>query len=315
MNILFLNNSPKNCGVHQYGIRSFDILKKDTEINYIYKEIKTENDYKNILNEYPTIYAVIYNYHVHTMNWLNVSNIQHKVKNIGIIHESSDFLFDIIISPDPDALETTTRFSIPRPIYENISEILSTPTQNNVIDKFITEYTDTDIPIFGSFGFGFDNKGFDKIVKIINNQYDNAIIKFVIPIAHYDPEPNRVYRLNELCMSIPRKSGIIIMISHEFFSTIDLLKFLHSNTMNIFLYDYMYGRGISSTIDYALSVRKPISISDSYMFRHIYSDQICLYKTPIIECLKTSSDYFLQKYSHSKFIEKFKNILYNIYGN
>ena len=36
------------------------------------------------------------------------------------------------------------------------------------------------------------------------------------------------------------------------------------------MYDSMVGRGISSTIDYALSVKKPLGISDSYMFRNIY---------------------------------------------
>jgi len=32
-------------------------------------------------------------------------------------------------------------------------------------------------------------------------------------------------------------------------------------------------RGISSTIDYALAVKRPIIISNSYMFRHIWGAQ------------------------------------------
>jgi hypothetical protein len=82
--------------------------------------------------------------------------------------------------------------------------------------------------------------------------------------------------------------------------------------MNIFLYDTMHGRGVSSTIDYALSVKKPLAISDSYMFRNIYSDEICLYKKPIRECLMKSKPYisqFLEKYSNEKLRLVFKHIL------
>ena len=107
--------------------------------------------------------------------------------------------------------------------------------------------------------------------------------------------------MRELCIRTNAKPGVIVMISHNFLSTTDLLKFLHSNTMNIFLYDKMPGRGISSTIDYALSVKKPLAISDSYMFRHIYNDDICLYNHTIQECIINSQPYlpqFLEKYSN-----------------
>ena len=106
------------------------------------------------------------------------------------------------------------------------------------------------------------------------------------------------------------------MISHDFFSNTDILKFLKSNTMNIFLYDTMYGRGISSTIDYAISVKKPLGISDSYMFRHIYSDEICLYKNSINDCMKNSTNYlakYLDEYSNNNIINKFQQILNTIH--
>ena len=77
----------------------------------------------------------------------------------------------------------------------------------------------------------------------------------------------------------------------------------------------MNGRGISSTIDYALSVKTPLGISDSYMFRNIYDDKICLYKIPIDTCLQGSTEYckqFLEKYSHTNMINKFKDAILSI---
>ena len=85
--------------------------------------------------------------------------------------------------------------------------------------------------------------------------------------------------------------------------------------MNIFLYDNMYGRGLSSVIDYAISAKKPIGISDSYMFRHIYSDEICLFKRSINDCITNSQKYIdklFEENSNKKLINKFKDILTNI---
>jgi hypothetical protein len=315
MNVLFFNHKIINCGVYQYGIRVIEILQKDLEVNYIYNQIDCVEEYNKAISENDNIQAIIYNYHSTTMSWLNSSNIQKKVKNIGIVHESPEDLFDIVCDIDPDAPESYTHFSLPRPIYENIEEIISIPTENDVINEFINKYTDTEIPIFGSFGFGFNSKGFDKIIKFVNEQYDNAVIKLVIPISYYDPDPNTINRMIHLCHTSNYKPGIHLIIITDFFTTSDILKFLNSNTMNIFLYDRLQGRGISSTIDYALSVKKPLAISDSYMFRNIYSDKICLYKNTINDCLQVSSEYcsiYLKKYSNKLFIEKFKNILLNL---
>jgi hypothetical protein len=315
MNILFLNHKIQNCGVYQYGKRVFDIIEKDPEVKYIYKEIDCYEEYTALLNENNHINAIIYNYHLCTMYWLNDSNIQRKVKNIAIPHEcrSHEYLFDIICSIDPDLNDTPTFYSLPRPIYENIDDMISTPTTDTNVDQFINQYTDTNIPIFGSFGFGFHKKNFEKIVSLVNEQYDNAIIKLVIPLAHFGGNDHQNSMIKESCIKENKKEGIVLMITHDFFSTTDILKFLKSNTMNIFLYSQDGNtNGISSTVDYALSVKKPLAISDSFMFRNIYSDEICLYKNSIEYCIKKSVDYcsiFLEKYSNQNLINKFRKIL------
>jgi hypothetical protein len=310
--ILFLNHSIKNCGVYQYGLRVYDIIKATDNIHYIYKELSSLQEYTSYISE-NKIDAIIYNYHMSTMSWLNSETIQKKVKNIGIHHENSPpTIFDIICDTNPGALENSSNFSLPRPIFENIDALVRSKSSSPEVDAFINAYQNTGIPIFGSFGFGFDNKGFDKAVKLINLMYDNAVIKFVIPVAHFDPNTQTAIDMRNKCLNANIKEGIKIMITHNFFSTQDILRFLGSNTMNIFLYDTMHGRGVSSTIDYALSVKKPIGISDSYMFRNIYNDSICLYKVSIDECLQNSTEHckqFLEKYSHANMINKFKEII------
>ena len=314
--ILVLNHKIQNCGVYQYGKRLVDILSTDNTIDYLYCEIESCSEYYNAITNSPGLVAIIYNYHASTMPWLTSHTIQKRIPNIGIPHESPYNMFDIVCDIDPNAGQN---IPIPRPIFENIDSIIDNKhdMSSPEIGEFIYKYTDTTIPIFGSFGFGFDNKGFDKIIEFVNAQYDTAVIKMVIPIAHFDPDPMRIHRMREICMKANRKPGIDVMITHDFFSTTDLLRFLHSNTMNIFLYDTMYGRGISSTIDYAISVKKPLAISDSYMFRHIYFDEICLYKNTIQHCLEHSLKHtltFNEKYSRQNMLNAFRKIIYSVKG-
>lgn len=315
MLVLFINSINKQCGVYQYGVRLYNILKKCLEIEYKYFEIDNINNYNLLLTQFPNATHIIYNYHTSTMGWLNNNIVCKTTTNIGIPHESSNNCFDITLNIDPNGLETDNFFNIPRPIYENVDEMLTNYTSSTQeIHKFIT-YKENNLPIFGSFGFGFQNKGFDKIVNLINQTYENAIIKIIMPFAHYDP--NAVNNYNSVytaCLKYNVKPGIKLMIITSFCSNEDILYFLKSNDMNIFLYDTMQGRGISSVFDYALSVNTPFGISDSYMFRHIYSDEICLYKTELPNCYSNSLKHvklFQITNSHKNVICKFKQIMNN----
>uniref|UniRef100_A0A6C0DJF7 Uncharacterized protein n=1 Tax=viral metagenome TaxID=1070528 RepID=A0A6C0DJF7_9ZZZZ len=313
MKIIFFNHAKKQCGVYQYGKRVYDILKKTEGVDYIYIEVENQSQYiESILNNAPNIHCIIYNYHSSTMSWLNSTNIQKNVKNIGIPHESDGHFFDIICDIDPNIQETNRKFSIPRPIYDNVDEILENYKPTTQTIKDFIEYSEEGVPIFGSFGFGFSFKGFDKIINIVNEQFDSAIIKFIIPSADFDGIGDITNsNIKNLCESIPKKSKIKLMITHEFCSNEDILYFLRLNTMNIFLYDKLQGRGISSVIDYAISVKKPFGISDSNMFRHIYSDKICLYKNSVNDCMNYSmnvNNKFIQEYSNNNLIHKIKQI-------
>ena len=313
MNILFLNHKIHACGVYQYGLRVADILKKSNKNNYIYYEIDNYQEYLNCLSIHnPNI--IIYNYHKATMSWLNSQNIQHKVTNIGIPHESSTDFFDYIFNIDPDETDVNNIYSIPRPIYENIEDIFTTyKITDNTIDEFINYNEGPDVPIFGSFGFGFQNKGFDKIIYIINKNYTKAIIKLVITIAHFDPNNITNYKIiSNLCKLKNTNPNIKLLICNNFFTNEEILLFLHSNNANIFLYEQMIGRGISSVIDYAISVNKPFVISDSYMFKHIYSDDICVYKTDIKDAIINSTSkllHLIDKYSNKNLIDKIEKTI------
>jgi hypothetical protein len=317
MRILFLNHKKQQCGVYQYGLRLYNILKKTEDIEYIYEEIESYEEYNIMINYYSNnIYAIIYNFHEVTMEWLNNNTIQKSnIINIGIPHESRYIKWDIYCNIDPTIPESNNIVSLPRPIFENVDNmLLNYKYSRNTIKEFI-EYKDGDVPIFGSFGFGFNDKNFDKIIETVNNAYDNAIIKLVITCADFAPN-NEMSRyiadINKKCFNINLKSSVKLLITHEFFSNEEILLFLRSNTMNIFLYSYAKGRSISSVLDYALSVNTPLYISDSIMFNHLDSKNYNCNTISIHDSMKFSKEYYniyRNKYSHINVINKFRDIL------
>jgi hypothetical protein len=85
----------------------------------------------------------------------------------------------------------------------------------------------------------------------------------------------------------------------------------------MFLYDDMPGRGLSSTIDCAVSVDTPLIVNNSNMFRHLLSDrpEISIENNSINGILNMgieSVQHFRKKWSNDEMRDKFYKILQKI---
>jgi len=303
-NIIFLNHKEKACGVYQYGYRSGKILQKSTNYNFIYVEVETQAEFANAVNLHKPI-GIIYNYHPATMPWLGYHgmNMFPSIKHYGLYHEGGvpdSKQFNYILYVDSTHNDIGTSFGIPRPLFET-----SYPNIKN------------NIPVISSFGFGFEHKGFEKIVKIVNNQFDEAIIKLHISKSFYaDRDGNRSAAVISRCHNEIKKPGIKLITTNNFLTDDDLLAFLAASTVNIFLYDNIeqFACGLSSVIDYALSVNVPLAISKSNMFRHIKDGQpsMCVEDrslTEIIQSGNQTTDFYKDLWSHNNFVKKYEMII------
>lgn len=299
-NVLFVNHKQQRCGIYQYGYRSGQILNSSKLYNFLYIEVESEIEFLNSVKENNPV-VVIYNYYLTTMNWLDRSFIK-RLPNIihcGLYHEGNlSDQFDYLLFVDPTHIDTHNSFSIPRPLFEtNFS------------------YSKPNIPIINSFGFGFEHKGFEKIVKLVNEQFDEAIIRLHISSGFYaDKDGARAAGVADRCRNEMKKSNIQLTITHDFLTDTEILNFLGKGTLNIFLYDKIYGFpcGVSSVIDYALSVEVPIAISDSNMFRHIQNEKICVNNKSLIEIINDKNNTMLSYrnlWSKNNFIGKYEGII------
>lgn len=306
--VLLLNHKEHACGVYQWGIRTGNIIKNSSRYNFIYQEVDSEHEFRNVIQSINPD-AVIYNYHPATMSWLNPSLLDgfrnHKpvvIIHEGFAHPENEHSFDYYIYIDPaidlDPRWSSKVFKVGRPLLE-----------------YNGQYPTTVMPTIGSFGFGFANKRYELIARQVNQEFDSAIINLLIPFAKFGDDSGYAAKLSvEKCRQEITKPGIKLNIIHDLLPEDDVLNFLAGNDINAFFYDEMLGRGASSATDYALSVKRPIIVSDTYMFRHITRralSPITFDKVSIKQALSNGTSVLQPLYdswTHENYIKNFEDI-------
>ena len=281
MKILFLSHKASRCGVHEFGLNAAQALKKSARYSFEYRECASSHEYLSAIHEIKPL-AVIYNYYVVTMPWLTKKLMaKANLIHIGIMHEvtqekadsANDRFFQYHIGADPTLI-------LRNPIVFKTGRLIPGYESRDISQN---------IPVIGSFGFGLKGKGFEKILLTVQEEFDEAIVKFHIPFAQFgDNAGEQARKIADHCQSLIKKDGIKLELSHEFLSKEQILDFLAQNTINVFFYDKYKGRGISSVTDYALAVGRPIAITQSTMFRHLFSCEpsICIEDRSLKEIIR-----------------------------
>ena len=303
MKILMINNKDVQCGVADYGQRVHDILCP--HFNIFLAAVKDLEEYKNAAAIFTPGDIILYNYHYATLPFITDEVIDRRVKHIAIFHEAH-------LNFTPDATIDTWV----RPLFEDIefeknessyvlkqsqhTDIGYNPSGDSIIEH---------IPTIGSFGFGFPDKNYSRIAELVKEQFTEATIRINIPFAEYgDKDGYLAKREADKVRTILEGTNIKAEITHDYLNQTDLLKFLRANDINLFLYNQSHGRGLSSAIDYALSVYKPIGVSGSEMFRHL-PKELNVDKTSLKDLMKNWFEILQPVYeqnSNKKLIEKYK---------
>lgn len=283
--ILFVTHEPKQCGVYEFGKNVFDDLVSSTRYRFVKAECNSIDKLENAVDLHRPSF-IIYNYHPTVLPWLCTkiakgvyrNNIAHiRATQIGIIHEVTQHIADtatgyrnrFILGPSQKKLNSLfDAYVAPDPTL-----LLKNPLvfkTGRLIPEYRNNPEDPARLTVGSFGFATPNKGFEKIVARVQDEFDDAVIRINMPAADFgDPDGSNAARIADNCRKLVTNPGIDIEISHDYLDNGRLLDFLAGNSMNVFLYEDKRGRGLSSAVDNALAVRKPIAVSDSPMFRHI----------------------------------------------
>jgi hypothetical protein len=262
--VLLVSHKVRQRGTHEYGENIADALRKSSEYSFLYLECSHERELRAaIARTSPS--AIIYNYDSKVMAWLTGQvTRKHKVPQFCIMHEvtqeeadrATQEVFDYYLCPDPT-------------LEEHAPFVFKTA---RLIPPYLNYQWNPDIVTIGSFGFGAGDKGFERLVSLVQEQFDEARIRLHMPFDEVvDKQGQEALATAERCRSLVTKAGIQLDINHEFLTRQELLDFLAGNTLNAFLYDTSRARGIASTTDFALAVQRPIAVNRCPAFRHLNS--------------------------------------------
>jgi hypothetical protein len=322
MKVVIINSKDKNCGIHQYGEDIYHSLKKSTRIDFSYAECSDRREVLRVMMR-PRVDAIIYNYYPTTMPYVDESLTRTQQRGIdacnvvqlGIMHEVTQYdadkatraLFDYWLCPDPTLLETNSIIRKTR----------------RLVPNYYNTQKCTEIPTIGSFGFGFNDKGFDKLVERVCAEFDEAIINLHMPKHHSIGDSflstNSNFWTVRRCRKKVNKRGITLNITHNFLTKPELLSFLASNSINCFFYDVNKNKGISSVIDSALAVQRPIAVNKCGMFRHLFTEpRIFIEDNSLTEIIKRGYKVlhpFVKEWNETAFIRDYERILEGVLTN
>lgn len=214
--------------------------------------------------------VIFYNFSTTTMPWVSSGKWRFglRAKQILIFHDGGQktvdnfspdnwYGFDYLVMPDnvvdtkgSKNLFTTRRLIIPH-----------TPR---------TKYVEKNVPVIGFQGQLVPHKGLHNVVRQVQLEFDEAIIRVHSPSYHYGPGQ----KIWSMTLDYARKSiykpGINLIHTFDIKTNEEVVDFLAENTINCYFYDYLDGYGLASSTDFALAAKRPFAVTKSHQFRNYW---------------------------------------------
>lgn len=304
MRVYFINSKEPSCGVYQYGLRIWDAVKH-TNRDIQYYEIGELSEFEQL--DFTDVDIVFFNwieggptgpFHWYDHGVAERLKTEYNITTVTVKHteDFSSAAFDYQIDQDYN------KSGFVRPLYQY--DVTKPKPENKV-------------PTIGSFGFAGDHKGFDDIIKLVNQQYDHACINLHITKAHYgDSAGFGQRRIIDSLKAIPRKPGIELNITEQFVTNEEILEFVHKNDIIVLAYKYV--GDISGVPDYVVSTNTPLAVTSVGAFNPVYCEKIDIDKYTIPEILQfnQTSNYIgnlRSEWSQENMLNCFENLMDVIY--
>lgn len=272
---LLVSHVGERCGVHGFGrdlfkvLRAFETHRTDREPHLTWRYVECSSfDELSAAAQDLSPACTIFNHHPATMAWATAGGGNARLGlTFAVLHEVDQAIADVV-SPHPfDYLLCPDPTLAPRAASVLAMERFHPPFSP------LQEQPPPDVFTVGSFGFATAGKGFEKLCALVNAEFDEAVVKLNIPL-HDNPliaSSDDILAVGEACGRNLTRRGVRLELTREFLPTQQLLEFLASNTINVFAYDDMPSRGISSCTDFAIASGRPLAVSRSSMFRHLHT--------------------------------------------
>lgn len=305
---VFYNSQKALCSIYSSGVMCYDILKNSSLYDLSYSE------QQGGLIDYSTDFLIV-NYHPAVCSWISQNDLnKYKGKTFCIVTEIGLYSDDLApVNPkifhhylliDPTIQETHNIHAFPRPLMACHTPVHVPPP----------------VPIIGSFGFATNGKNWEKIIDLVYEEFDQAILRINVPKATYVPEniQNEIIQneIMEPSKKLKEKPGIQFeFTSHNFETQQDIVNWCAQNTINVFLYNRPNATGLSAVTDQAIIAERPLLVSNNPTFRHIHSYIKTYPEIGIRDAIETTEPgvkTMKQQWSVSNFLNKFETVFIKV---
>jgi hypothetical protein len=261
--IAFLIDNDARNSISGYAITVYDVLK--TSDRYRYELISVpftsppgSERAREWLNNLK-VDGIIYNWYPSGDNWIFDDTLQGVNKPqfvIGGHNHMPEF---------PESKHNWSAF-----VDCEVSDWL-TPLPRPVVDYLDLVYSPPSGRIkLGSFGLGFKLKNYSKIVELVNKEFSDSVVDLNIHMSYTKHTFAETNRIAQECREVAMPNVNLNITFGYLKTSYDIAKFLNNNDLNIFMYeDEPHLKVTSSSLDHALSARKPIALSRSSYFSHM----------------------------------------------
>jgi hypothetical protein len=295
--VLFINPVQPRCGVHQYGLRLFDIMKMSKELECTYQVCPAEIEIGSLY-----FYdVVIYNVHPGISNAMHNAPFPCSVKQIAIYHDGPmNGPFDRWLLSDSSA-----------PGYGNLTTIGRPLPEWDVLP-----HGDLSGPVKIGLS-GLVGAWAADMVRFVAANMPLALIRLhLAPSDHCDPSGALARAVGQACLNLgnPR----LVEVDYEFKPQAEVLEWLSANDLNCFIRSTGSGpMGVSSALDMALAVGRPIAVNNNPMFRHItrVSPEIMVENTPLREIIAMGPNPLIphwRRNSRRAVMEELENVIHSV---
>jgi hypothetical protein len=125
------------------------------------------------------------------------------------------------------------------------------------------------VPVVGSFGFATPGKYFDEVVRMCNETFSSSLVRINLPSATYADSDLRVAKEVAGYARKEAKSHTEVVVTHEYMSKPNLVRWCSENTINMFPY-HRRMPGLCAVTDQAISSGRAIAITECDTFRHLH---------------------------------------------
>jgi hypothetical protein len=263
--------------------------------------------YVKILN--PSV--VIYNQAPVIMAWAayakaSLPSILHLAMTHDTVQEAMDARqaapFDFRIALDPTLKENDIWFTSVRPLFNHNGKY------SDVKNETLT---------LGSFGFYFRHKNFDKVIEQSINLRKPVNLNLHITKAHFSSDSTKLEfdAFVNWAKTTTHGSNVNLTINQDYLSDNNLIDELSRNDLNILLYDYNYGSGPSSAIDYCVAAGRPMLLSNSHQFRHVRDRFPSIMNSGVEAAINAGSSEVFKvrdEWSPENFLRDYERIIYEV---